>query len=338
MMDLGLIKVGNGHKKVMFAEEGQANQGDFKFALKMIDLIGEAGADGIEFQIGIAEDLYISSDEGYDIYKKREFEEGQIKDLIDYTHSKNLVFQVAPLSTRIISSLVNYGSDVFTINAMDVNNPFMLDAVAESEKPFWLATLMSTVDEIDWAVDYLLQKGAREFGILHGQHVMATDHGVGVPPEYSQLDCIQLFKKKYNMPVGYVDHTPTVLMPALAVAKGADIVFKHISPSADWAGPDYGVCLSPEKWKESKAYFDYACNIHGSSKDLTQDEIEDRSHQRRSLYFAVDKLAGEKIDINDLVALRPGGCCDPKKLKEIVGKKVSKEIKAFTPVDLSFIK
>lgn len=338
MMDLGLFKVGSGNKQVMFAEEGQANQGDFKFALKMIDLIAEAGADGVEFQLGIANDLYITTDPGYNIYKKREFDEAQIKDLVDYTHSKRMVFQAAPLSTNIVESIVKCGTDVLTINAMDLNNPFMLDAVAESGKPFWLATLMGTIEEIDWAVGYLNTKGVQEFGILHGQHVMATDHGIGVPPEYSQLDCIQYFKEKYTVPVGFVDHTPTIIMPALAAAKGADIVFKHLGPTVNWKGPDYGVCLNPKEWRESKTYFDYACNVHGTSKNLTQIEIKDRSQQRRSLYFAIDKFAGEEINKSDLIALRPGGGFDPANFQELVGMKVTRDIKAETPIDLTLIK
>ena len=117
---------------LMFAEEGQANQGDFKLALKMVDLSYQSGADGIEFQLGIAKDLYLASDPGYKIYLDREFDHNQIKDLIEYTHSKNMVFQAAPLSTKIVEVLLDCGVDAFTINAMDLNNPFMLDAVAES--------------------------------------------------------------------------------------------------------------------------------------------------------------------------------------------------------------
>ena len=127
---------------LMFAEEGQANQGDFKLALKMVDLSYQSGADGIEFQLGIAKDLYLASDPGYKIYLDREFDHNQIKDLIEYTHSKNMVFQAAPLSTKIVEVLLDCGVDAFTINAMDLNNPFMLDAVAESGIPFWIATLM----------------------------------------------------------------------------------------------------------------------------------------------------------------------------------------------------
>lgn len=336
-MDLSYFKIGFGEKQLMFAEEGQANQGDINFAFKMIDIAYKAGANGIEFQLGIADDLYFPDDEGFNIYKQREFDEFQIKDLVDYTHSKNMIFQVAPLSNNIIDLLKKCGTDVFTINAMDLTNPFMLDAVSESNKPFWLATLMGREDEIDWSINYLNSKKNNQFGLLHGQHIMAKDNSIGVPPEYTQLDCIELFKAKYNLPVGFVDHTPSLIMPSLAAAKGADIIFKHISPEKGWIGPDHGVCLDPEAWKQSKTFFDYACMTHGSSKNLTQDEISDRTHQRRSLYFNKEKKTGENINHNDLVALRPGGGFDPKNLFQIIGKKLIIDVEYGTPVDEKII-
>ena len=123
---MNLFKKDLSNSPLMFAEEGQANQGDFELALKMIDLISNSGADGVEFQMGIAKDLYLPSDQGYEIYENREFDQSQITDLVQYTHSKNMVFQAAPLSTKIVKILVESGVDVFTINAMDLNNPFML--------------------------------------------------------------------------------------------------------------------------------------------------------------------------------------------------------------------
>ncbi|MAT63697.1 MAG: hypothetical protein CL881_07865 [Dehalococcoidia bacterium] len=321
-------------RPLMFAEEGQANQGDFKFALKMIDLVHESGADGIEFQLGIAKDLYLTTDPGYEIYKKREFETSQIRELVEYTHSKKMAFQAAPLSTNIVKTLIDCGVDVFTINAMDLNNPFMLDMVAESKKPFWLATLMGKTNEIDWAVNHITKKTSSSFGLLHGQHIMAQDNSIGVPSNYAQLDCIDLFKRKYNIPVGYIDHTPTVIMPALALSKGADIVFKHLKPSREWKGPDFGVCLSPKDWKLSKSFFDYASESRGSSKNLSQDEVEDRSHQRRSLYFSKNLTAGKKLNLNDVNALRPGGGFDPKNISNILDKKLSRDVQVGMPVDI----
>jgi len=318
---------GEGLPPLMLAEEGQANQGSFDIALKMIGIAAKAGADGIEFQLGLADDLYIKSDPGYKVYLRREFSYGQICDLVTTTKSKGLVFQAACLSHKLVDMCVKAGADSFCINAMDLNNPIMLDAVAASNRPFWLATLMCTIEEIDWAVSHLRRRGAADFGILHGQHVMGSDPNAVVLPEITQLDCITMFKERYKVPVGFVDHTPSVYMPAIAAAKGANIIMKHLAPQTNWRGPDWNVCLVPEDWKTSRDILRYAALTSGASKDLSQVEINDRKVLRRSLFTSRNLEARHVLAERDLVALRPSGGLDPKDITTLVGKKTRGPLK-----------
>ena len=69
-MQIGKKQINN--KTTFFvAEEGQANLGDFKYALKMIDAASESGVDAIEFQLAYADDFYIKSHAVHKIYKER---------------------------------------------------------------------------------------------------------------------------------------------------------------------------------------------------------------------------------------------------------------------------
>ncbi|NQS89069.1 N-acetylneuraminate synthase family protein [Patescibacteria group bacterium] len=311
---------------MIFAEEGQANQGDFSLALKMIEIAAQVGADGIEFQLALADDLYIKSDPGYELYLQREFSSYQIKELVETAKSFGLTFQAACFSPKLVDICVDVGVDVFCINAMDFNNPVMLDAISDSGLPFWLSTLMGTLEEIDWAVDRIVQRTSTTFGILHGQHIMASDNSICVPPEITQLDCIASLKERYGVVTGFVDHTPTVHMPAIAVAKGASIVFKHLAPKEEWRGPDWGVCLSPDKWKKCFELLRYAGSTSGNSKNLSQAEVKDRALQRRSLFLSSDLPAGHYLKEQDLVALRPGGGVDPKNISAIIGKRLKRSL------------
>ena len=123
------------------AEEGQANQGDVNLALRMIDLANESGADGIEFQLFWAADMYAQDHEGYQIYKQNELSEDSIRRLIQAVKSKDLLFQAACLSPRMVDLCVQEQVDSFVINATDLNNPEMLSAVSKTGIPIWLATL-----------------------------------------------------------------------------------------------------------------------------------------------------------------------------------------------------
>ena len=68
LMRLGKRLVGDGHETLMFAEEGQANDGDMSIALDMCRKAAAVGADGIEFQLSRADDLYVFRDAGHAIY------------------------------------------------------------------------------------------------------------------------------------------------------------------------------------------------------------------------------------------------------------------------------
>ena len=328
-LKLGTKKCGDDFPPLMFAEEGQANQGDFNLAKKMINIASESGADGIEFQLFFADDIYIKNDPAHKLYLKREFTIRQIHDLINITKDKGLLFQATCVSPRLVDICANANVDVFCINATDLNNPFILDAVSSTDIPFWLATLMATIEEIDWAVNYLKHKGAKNFGLLHGQHVMSSETCLEVPPEIIQLDCIKFFKKRYKLAVGFVDHTSNIYLPSLAASKGANIIMKHLSPQENWKGPDWAVCLSPNEWKKSREILHYTALTFGNSKELSIAEIKDRSLHRRGIYTKRSLSKGSIITINDLIAVRPGkGSIDPRNIKKIIGKKVIRNLPA----------
>lgn len=327
LMRIGKTILGEGRKTLMFAEEGQANQGNIDVAVSMCKKAASSGADGIEFQFFLADDMYVRADPGYELYRSRELSRAQIKDAITASHSEGLLCQIAGFSPAIIEYCAEAGADVFCINATDLTNPSIIDAVAETGKPFWLATLMGTLEEIDWAVEYALAHSNADIGLLHGQHVMSSDTSRGVPPELLQLDCIELFKRRYGLVTGFVDHTATLHVPAIASAKGAALVMKHLAPEKNWQGPDWVVCLDPQSWKQAKEFLDYTVLSKGSSKEISLEEFKDRSLHRRSLHTRVALPAGHRVSKMDLVPLRPGkGGVDPRKINDLVGLQVVRDL------------
>ena len=321
-MNIGIHRCSRIEPTLLIAEEGQANQGDIKVALKMIDLAAECGADGIEFQISIANDLYVSGHKGYKLYKEREFEKEVIEELIRTVHSKNMFFQAACLSERLIDIVVQKGADVLVSNATDLNNPRMLDALSACGKPFFIATLMGTMEEINWAVSRVRRNGATNFGLLHGQHIMGSQKAVGVPVEYAQLDCMSIMEQRYKVPVGFVDHTDSEIMPAIALSRGAVVVAKHLAPEPGWRGPDWQVCLDPRAWARAAGHVKYANAARGADKELSVEEIQDRSLMRRSIVAARDIPQGKALDEADMAFKRPGGGLDPRNYERYIGQRM----------------
>lgn len=314
-------------------EEGQANLGNFDKALKMIDVAAETGADAIEFQLAIASDFYIKSHKGFRIYSEREFPAGQLAQLVSHTKEKQIDLVVAPFSTRLIDIMAKLDCRAFNINASDLNNPDILDAVSDSGKPFFLSLLLSSENEIEWAIERISRRRSPNFGLLLGQHTMASGEQ-GVSIEHTNLGYITTLKELYKVPVGFIDHTPLPWMPACAVAAGADIITKHLALSRDDKGPDWQVCLEPDEMKQAVEWARKAKeSISNTQKTLAPGENIDKSVMRRSIVSARQITKGHLIERSDILFKRPGTGFAPDQFMKVIGKRAVRDIPEDTVID-----
>ena len=310
------------------AEEGQANLGDFQMALTMVDIAADAGVDAIEFQLARAADFYVASHPGYEKYAKREFSDAQHRALVERAHHRGIAFIAAPLSHKLIPSLRQVGCDAFDINASDLTNPDIIDAVVASDLPFFLSVPMATHEEIRWAIDRIRRDQQRAvFALAHGQHTMAS--AGGVPVAGTTLGYLTTLANTYHVPVGFIDHTSHAWMPSVAVAAGAVFVSKHLARSRDAHGPDWQICLEPDEMRgaviSARAAWE---SIRAHTKNLALEEQMDRTIMRRSIVAARPISAGTVLRRADVVFKRPGTGLDPSRYEEIIGKTTLRDVQA----------
>jgi sialic acid synthase SpsE len=320
-------------------EEGQFNQGDFSKALMMIELAAEVGADAIEFQLAYADDFYIKSHHGYELYKNREFSDSELAELVDYSHKCGIEFVATCLSHRLIEKMISFGADCFNINASDINNPAIVDRIAQSNLPFFVSMPLATVSEICWVIERIKSINDKaEYRLLHGQHPMASGKDY-VETVDTALGFINEASKTYGKAVGFIDHTPHFWMPSVAVAAGAEIITKHLTPSHIYKGPDFSICCNPE---EMKTAITMAKECYQSrkvaDKKLAPGEDElDKAVMRRSIVAAKDLPEGATIKYEDILFKRPGTGISPNNFKDIVGRTVKQSILQDTLIDFSML-
>lgn len=319
------VKIGNriikeGGEPFFSVEEGQANWGDFNKALEMVDLAAECGADGIDFQLTRADDFYVKDHEEYKCYRRREFTDDQLLDLVSYVKKSGIESIVTPFSHNIIQPLADAGCSAFNINASDLTNPDVIDTVVKTGLPFFLSLPLATEAEINWAVNRILRQGAENFMLMHGQHTMASGE-YGIEVQDTALGYLSVLKKKYNFLVGFIDHTPLSWMPACAVAAGADAVSKHLTWSRAVKGPDWQICLEPGEMKQAIQWVrEVRQSMRTKEKFLAPGEEHDRSLMRRSVVAARSIPEGHKISRADICFKRPGDGFDPSCYEEIIAK------------------
>jgi sialic acid synthase SpsE len=335
-MQIGKKQINN--KTTFFvAEEGQANLGDFKYALKMIDTASKSGVDAIEFQLAYADDFYIKSHAVHKIYKEREFSEFELKELVKYSKDKNIELIVAPLSVKMIGVMAKYGCSAFNINASDLVTPDIIDEVVDTGLPFFLSLLFADENEIEWAIDRILKKGSPDFALLLGQHAMGSgDHGLSV--EHTNLGYINTLKNKYKTPVGFIDHTSEVWMPSCAVTAGADIITKHLAISRELKGPDWHVCLEPDEMKKAVEWVrSIKRSISCVEKRIAPGEDIDKSMMRRSIVSARPIKKGSIINREDICFKRPGSGIPANRERDVLGKCLSTDIEIDQIIKLEYL-
>jgi len=337
------VKIGNriveeGGAPFFVVEEGQANWGDFKTALKMVDLVVECGADGIDFQLARADDFYVKGHPDHKAYKQREFSDDQLLTLVSYVKKSGIELVVTPLSHKIIRPLAEAGCSAFNINASDLTNPDVIDTVIKTGLPFFLSLPLATEEEIDWAVNRIVSKGAEGFILMHGQHTMASGE-YGVKIEDTALGYISTLKKKYNMLIGFIDHTPLPWMPACAVVAGANAISKHLTWSREVRGPEWYICLEPDEMRQAvRCVRNIKQSMNTKEKCLAPGEIHDRLLMRRSIVAARQILKGQTITREDICFKRPGDGFDPSRYEEIIGKISARDILPDEKIDLKNVR
>lgn len=320
-------------------EEGQFNLGNYEKAIQFIELAGMTGANAIEFQLAYADDFYIQSEAGHGVYKTREFSDDQLRGLVEASTNAGLEFVATCLSHKLVPKLASYGCSGYNLNASDINNTSIIDAILETNKPFFVSLPLATSEEIDWTHNYILRKKpTAQFGFLHGQHSMASGKE-SVDFSDTSLGFIKALKEKSGRQVGFIDHTANIWTAATAVAAGATVISKHMTISHLFKGPDWQICLDPAEMKYCVSIAKEAFkSISTSTKVLAGDEQIDRSVMRRSIVSAKQIQKGKLIDWEDICFKRPGTGIPPSSADQIIGKHAIDDISVDVVLNESMFK
>ncbi|MBF0211950.1 MAG: N-acetylneuraminate synthase family protein [Magnetococcales bacterium] len=117
-----------------------------------------------------------------------------------------------------------------------VTHPDFLHAVAEEKKLTFVSTGMCTLEQVDQAVAIFNQ---HECPIV----IVHTVSEYPSPEETLNLRCIQSLRERYQLPVGYSGHEPSVSPSVMAAMMGAVVVERHITLDRAMYGSDQAASL-----------------------------------------------------------------------------------------------
>jgi N-acetylneuraminate synthase len=246
---IGRHQVGEGHPVYVIGEIGLNHNGDVDIAKKLIDVAVEAGAQAVKFQkrtpeIATPEHMKSTPRETpwgtmtYLDYRYRvEFEQEQYSEIDAYCNEKGIDWFASPWDEPSVDFLESMNTIAYKIASASVTDLGMLAKIHATGKPVILSTGMSTIEQIDTAVETL---GTDKLIILHATSTYP------LPPEEANLRMITTLKERYGVPVGYSGHEPGLQISIAAVALGALAVERHITLDRTMWGSDHAASLEPK--------------------------------------------------------------------------------------------
>jgi len=315
----------------IIAEAGVNHNGSIDLAYKLIDVAAKAGANAIKFQTFKAENLVIrdakkadyqkqsgnTDDSQFDMLKKLELDLDDHKNLIDYCNKKGIIFLSSPFDIESVNLLTELNLQIYKIPSGEITNLPYLRHIGLMNKKVILSTGMSNLKEIGNALKILINAGTlrEKITVLHANTMYPT------PMKDVNLIAMQTIRDKFDISIGYSDHTLGIEVDIAAVALGATVIEKHITLDKKMDGPDHGASLDPNELKSMIiAIRNIELAMGGEIKDLTDSERPNIEIARKSIVAKTKIKKGEVFSSENLTTKRPGSGVSPMKWDSIIGK------------------
>lgn len=256
---------------IIIAEIGENHLGSMRIAKRLIDLSKSAGADYVKFQYYNANDC-AENDPEKDWFQKVQLDLDKIKYLLDYSKKSNIGFLCTPWDTKKAEELFSLRIRDVKIASFHIADKDMLRVIARKARKVFLSTGMSSLSEIDTAVKLLKNT---DLFVLHCISEYPADE------KSINLKVMDLLRKRYRCKVGYSDHTTSLLAPLAAVARGAEVIEKHITLSKSFEGTDHILSADPKELKFLVSLTHRINNVLGDGrKMMTSKEKQNQKFMR----------------------------------------------------------
>ena len=315
-------------KVYIIAEAGVNHNGSLDIAKTLGDEAKKSGADCIKFQTFIAENIisknakqakYQTKNIGkeqsqLEMIKKLELSFEDFKQLNNYCIEKNIDFLSTAFDLESIDFLESLSMNTWKIPSGEITNLPYLIKIAKLKKKVILSTGMSTMQEIEDAVNIFKKYGTNDITILHCTTQYPTLF------EDVNLNAMLSIKEKFGYDVGYSDHTKGIEVPIAAVALGATVIEKHFTLDNNMIGPDHKASLQPDELKKMvESIRNIELSLGDGRKVVANSEKENMSIARKSIVAKKSIRKGQLLSEENITVKRPGDGISPMKWFDVLG-------------------
>ena len=245
---IGDTLVGDGYPCYVVAEIGINHNGDLDTAQKLIDAAVETGCNAVKFQKRTVEVVYTEDElarprenpfgpTNGDLKRGLEFGREQYERVDWYSKEKNMVWFASCWDEGSVDFIEQFNPPCYKIASASLTDDNLLRHHRQYRRPIILSTGMSTIEEVDHAVEVL---GTDDLILLHTTSTYPSQ------VEELNLQVIGMLKERYRVPVGYSGHEVGLAPSVAAAALGACVIERHITLDRAMWGSDQAASVEPQ--------------------------------------------------------------------------------------------
>lgn len=239
--------VGDGYPCFAVAEIGINHNGDIDTAKRLISVAVAAGCNAVKFQKRTVEVVYPPEElarprespfgtTNGELKYGLEFGQEEYQEIDHYCREVGMPWFASCWDEASVDFIEQFNPPCYKIASASLTDDDLLRHTRAKGRPIILSTGMSTVEQIDRAVEVL---GKRDLILLHACSTY--------PAYYQELNlrAILTLRQRYGVPVGYSGHETGLPSSVAAVALGMCLIERHITLDRSMWGSDQAASLEP---------------------------------------------------------------------------------------------
>jgi sialic acid synthase SpsE len=339
-------EIGRGNPTYVIAEMAWSHDGSFDNAKRIVNAAAKAKADAICIHLTSMPDYMVenykstksSASKGaeenlYNFLSSKNLSKKDWSELISLAHALGLSVCAMCNDTPSVNFAAGEGVDAFVLSPASTIEKSLIRKMAYHRKHILIRTGGANLGEIEKVINEFKTAGVDQISLIRGFQSFPTDI------DEMNLNLIEILKKTFSLPVGFADHVDAssklaLVVPLVAVARGADLIEKHLTHDRSLKGIDYESALNPEEFAKMVKNIRDVEKSFGKScwASLSEKEIKYRDTVRKRAVALRDITKGEKFSFDNVAFKRANDGFLPDEFEHIVGRKAKKDLSKNEPI------
>lgn len=269
-------------KLEIIAEAGLNHGGRLDRAMELVDAAKYTGADVVKFQTYIVERLLRRDDPEWDLLSRLALSWSDFVRLAEHCRGQDIEFMSTPGDAESLAFLVEEcGVGRIKIGSDDLANFELLRAAEATKLPVIVSTGMGTMVDVRKVME-VFDWDRERLTLLHCTSLYPTRS------DQVNMRAMDMLANAGTR-VGYSDHTTGITACVLAVARGAQVVEKHIMLQHDFSCVDAPVSVDPRDFRMMVASARLVVDMLGSHE---KEPCPEEREQINKLRKGADGLRG----------------------------------------------